>query len=413
MARRRLTPPAAAADPATAPANGGTTAAEAPFETKSRFQPGDGRGLEPWPSAAHYARPAPASPSAEPAPPPRPRAPIAQIAGGLASEAALEEMGAALASARREGRLIQALPLAAVEAGHILRDRLESAATGEDMEALVASLRASGQRTPIEVEDLGGGRFGLISGWRRLTALRRLASEDGPGARPATVLAVVRAPAEAADAYLAMVEENEIRAGLSFWERARIVRRAAEAGVFADEGAALRGLFGAASKSRRSKIGAFVPVVAALDGALPFPEAVSERLGLALAAALKEDAGFGAALAAALGRERPASPEEQAACLSAALDWRTGETEADAGETGVGETGAVPQGGAAVGRAAARASAPAPRPPSAGRPREGEAPRHAPVRLTEEGGRLVIDGPGAADPAFRAALQRWLAGRRG
>jgi hypothetical protein len=34
------------------------------------------------------------------------------------------------------------------------------------------------------------------------------------------------------EAYLAMVEENEIRVGLSFYERARIVARAAEAGVF-------------------------------------------------------------------------------------------------------------------------------------------------------------------------------------
>ena len=392
MARRPLSPT-------------GDAALQRAPETKSRFQPGDGRGGEPWPSAAHWARPPAEAPAAgteaaPSAPPPRPRAPIAQIAGGIASEAALEEVGAALASARREGRLIQALPLDAVEAGHILRDRLESAAQGEEMEALVESLKRSGQRTPIEVEETGAGRYGLISGWRRLTALRRLHAEGGTG----TVLAVVRAPAEAADSYLAMVEENEIRAGLSFWERARIVRRAAEAGVFADEGEALRGLFGAASKSRRSKIGAFVPVVAALDGALPFPEAVTERAGLALAAALRADEGFGPALADALRQEAPESPEAQGAALAAALEARAGCAPAAKPD------GDMPAGGMA-GEAAERV--PAPRPPAPGRPRADAAPRHAPVRLSVEGSRLILDGPGALDPAFRAALKRWLAGQAG
>ena len=392
MARRRLSP------------TGDAPLQRAP-ETKSRFQPGDGRGGEPWPSAAHWARPQGEMPAAKPeaaptAPPPRPRAPIAQIAGGIASEAALEEVGAALASARKEGRLIQALPLEAVEAGHLMRDRLESAASGEEMDALVESLKRSGQRTPIEVEELRAGRYGLISGWRRLTALRRLASEGGAG----TVLAVVRAPAEAADSYLAMVEENEIRAGLSFWERARIVRRAAEAGVFEGEGEALRGLFGAASKSRRSKIGAFVPVVAALDGALPFPEAVTERMGLALAARFREDEGFGAALADTLRREVPTDPEAQAALLAAALDARAGDGSATRA------TEDAPARGTAGGAAE---RSPAPRPPSPGRPRADAAPRRAPVRLSDEGDRLVLDGPGVLDPAFRAALKRWLAGRAG
>ena len=394
MARRRLSP---AENPA---GNRSEPAPQRAPETKGHFPSNHPQrdALSAGPSvhaAVHSALEAPAGL----APVPRPRAPIAQIAGGIASEAALEEMGAALASARREGRLIQALPLKAVEAGHILRDRLESAAQGEEMEALVESLRRSGQRTPIEVEEIGAGRYGLISGWRRLTALRRLRAEGGAG----TVLAVVRAPAEAADSYLAMVEENEIRAGLSFWERARIVRRAAEAGVFEGEGEALRGLFGAASKSRRSKIGAFVPVVAALDGALPFPEAVSERLGLALAAAMREDEGFGPRLADALRRKVPASPEAQAAALAAAL-------EAQAAGPAAKPAGDAP---AEAGSKAETEAMPAPRPPSPGRPRADAAPRHAPVRLRVEGDRLILDGPGALDPAFRAALKRWLAGQGG
>ena len=51
-----------------------------------------------------------------------------------------------------------------------------------------------------------------------------------------------------------MVEENEIRADLSFFERARIVRRAVEGGVFGSEKQALQSLFSAASYAKRSKI---------------------------------------------------------------------------------------------------------------------------------------------------------------
>jgi len=91
-----------------------------------------------------------------------------------------------------------------------------------EMEALKTSLSAHGQRTPIEVEDLGqepdgSHRFGLISGWRRLTALKALYAETGED-RFGRVLALLRKPHDRADAYISMVEENEIRAGLSYYD---------------------------------------------------------------------------------------------------------------------------------------------------------------------------------------------------
>ena len=101
-------------------------------------------------------------------------APIAAVAGQSASEAALAELSDTLRSAREEGRLIQALPLDAIEADHLVRDRL--VADEEEMQTLISSIRARGQQTPVEVMALEGGRYGLISGWRRLTALRRLAA---------------------------------------------------------------------------------------------------------------------------------------------------------------------------------------------------------------------------------------------
>lgn len=249
-----------------------------------------------------------------------PSAPIARVAAEAAGSAALQEMADALARARETGRLVLDLPLDAIAPDHLARDRIGDRIPpeDEDMAALRGSLRAHGQRTPIEVVALGAGTrgavlpYGLISGWRRLAALKALHAETGDP-RFATVQALVRRPETAADAYVAMVEENEIRLGLSQYERARVAARAAERGVFADEEAALGALFATASRPKRSRIRAFVLLYHALDAALRFPSAIPERLGLALVERLR--AGEGPAIAAALAAASPATPEAELALL--------------------------------------------------------------------------------------------------
>lgn len=242
--------------------------------------------------------------------------PIAQVAREASASAALAEVSGVLEAARAEGRLIQSLPVAAVQRDYLVRDRV--VVEDDEMAALKASLRARGQQTPIEVVDLGQGAYGLISGWRRLQALETLQAETGED-RFDTVQALLRQPETAGAAYTAMVEENEIRVGLSPFERARIVAKAVEQGVFPDTQAALRGLFGAASRAKRSKIGSFIRVVAALDGALRFPGAIGERLGLRLAKALDSDPEMGARLQAALLEAGPGTPEAELAVLETAL----------------------------------------------------------------------------------------------
>ncbi len=243
--------------------------------------------------------------------------PIAQVAADGAATAALKEVSETLAALRAEGRMVQRLALDAVEPGHLARDRL--GIDEEEMAALMASIRAHGQRLPVEVTDLGGGRYGLISGWRRLTALKRLQAETGE-ARFAGVLALVRQPANAAEAYVAMVEENELRLALSHYERARIVAQSVARGVFASEKAALATLFAAGSRARRSKIGSFVPLVAALDGAIRHPSAIPERLGLKLAAALEAGTASAGGLRAALAAlPAGAGAEAEAAALEGVL----------------------------------------------------------------------------------------------
>ena len=243
-----------------------------------------------------------------------PTAPIARVAAEAAGAAALEEMAEALRRARDGGRLALELPLDSIAPDHLTRDRLP--AEDADMAALRESLRAHGQRMPIEVTPLAGALpYGLISGWRRLVALKALHAETGEP-RFATAKALVRRPEGAAEAYAAMVEENEIRVGLSQYERARVAALATARGVFPSEKAALLALFPTASRAKRSRIRAFIELVHALDGSLRFPAHLPERLGLRLVAAVR--AGQGPRLAAAAAAD-PATPEAELAALAEAL----------------------------------------------------------------------------------------------
>ena len=90
-----------------------------------------------------------------------------------------------------------------------------------------------------------------------------------------------------------MVEENEIRLGLSHYERARVAARATERGVFPSEKAALLALFATASRAKRSRIRAFLDIYHALDGSLRFPAALPERLGLRLVEKVRAGQGAG------------------------------------------------------------------------------------------------------------------------
>ena len=300
--------------------------------------------------------------------------PIASVSREAAASAALSELSETVEAARRDGRMVLSVPLDAVDAGHLVRDRI--AVTDDEAEALKTSIQARGQQTPIEVTDLGDGRYGLISGWRRLRTLADLHAETGDPAF-GQVLALVRQPKDAPDAYVAMVEENEIRVGLSHYERARIVAKAVQQGVYDDATAALRGLFGSAPRAKRSKIKSFLPLVAAFDGVLRFPQAVNEKLGLKLSKALDADPGLGSRICAELIETAPGTPEAETALLSAAM-------------------------------------APAP-PPAAAPPRLGVGEAcdlTRGVRMAVNGsGEIVLSGPGA-DAAFRTRLLE-LFGARG
>ncbi|MEO8242346.1 MAG: ParB N-terminal domain-containing protein [bacterium] len=232
-------------------------------------------------------------------------APIAQIAGEIARAAepldvekrvsmARDSVDAeAWRAANSQGRVISDLPLDRIDIDYMMRDRIVVEAS--ELEELKSSILAHGLRLPIEVISQDDGRYGLVSGWRRVTVLRQLQAEDPTHA---TIKAIIRPPYEAAELYTAMVEENELRSQVSPYERGRIAVVATNLGAFPDTEAAIETIFAAASKAKRSKIRSFAHVHDELGDMLQFPTDLSERNGLRLAYALRE--GFGNEMRAAL-----------------------------------------------------------------------------------------------------------------
>ena len=86
-----------------------------------------------------------------------------------------------------------------------------------------------------------------------------------------------------------MVEENEVRVGLSYYERARVTAKAIEQGIFPNERHALQVLFASASRAKRSKIGSFLKLYHALGDDLHFAHAIPERLGMGLVRVLDQN----------------------------------------------------------------------------------------------------------------------------
>lgn len=250
-------------------------------------------------------------------------APIAQIA---AESASLGPAGDADARAARmrdqadaqrlrqaegQGLLIVELPLDQIDEGAMIRDRMVM--DEAEMLELRLSIAANGLRLPIEVFEMEGPggqgpRYGLVSGYRRLHAVRALHQLTGSDAH-ARIRALIRPRAEADAAFVAMVEENEVREELSHFERGRIAVIAANQGAFANVEDAVNRLYATASKAKRSKVRSFALIFEELGDMLQFPEALTEKRGLRLSAALRN--GSESRLRQALSSGTPEDAEQE------------------------------------------------------------------------------------------------------
>ncbi|WP_226781483.1 ParB/RepB/Spo0J family partition protein [Oceaniglobus trochenteri] len=221
------------------------------------------------------------------------------------------EEAKAFREASAEGRVLIALPLSEVHTDALPRDRLEleAVASSDEMEELKASIRARGQKEPIEVYVAADGRRQLKKGWRRLTALTQLYEETGDARFASVTARIDQSEEDQLARYVDMVEENVVREDLSFAEMAQVAITAAGDPAVEGQGAdALVGrLYGSLHKMKRSYIRSFVYLLETLGPALQWPKDVARNLGVDVARALK--AGHGNAdrlradLAAASRRE--------------------------------------------------------------------------------------------------------------
>ena len=205
---------------------------------------------------------------------------------------------------------------------HIPLDQIDEAALPRDrttvdptaLSDLSLSIAAHGLRMPIEVFAANGDTghaYGLISGFRRLTAHRDLGLP--------TIPAFLRTPADGATAMAAMIEENEIRADITPWERAHILLTAIDAGLFPTLDDALPRLFPTYDRFRQNRLRATAEVVQHFgDHTLTDPHTLSQRQLTRIATNLR--AGMGDTMLVALQESSDTSPAVQWSLLSAIMD---------------------------------------------------------------------------------------------
>ena len=206
------------------------------------------------------------------------------------------------------------IPTAEIDENALPRDRTHLDDTA--LQELRLSIATHGLRTPIEVFQTDQGSA-LISGFRRLTAIRALHTLTQNPAH-ASIPATILHPKSIAEALTLMVEENDIRADLSPWEKGRIAVAARNHGHFDTIDAAIAALYPVADKMRRSRLRALALVVEELDGHLTAPETLSLRQSLRLAAALR--AGFTDLIRVALDQSHTKTPEANWTLLLPILD---------------------------------------------------------------------------------------------
>lgn len=176
---------------------------------------------------------------------------------------------------------IRYLPVDQIDPDIMPRDRL--GAEPDALDELMRSIEAIGLRHPIEVFAIEPDEtyrlpYGLISGWRRLMAFRRLG-------RP-TIPCIACVPADIPAALAAMVAENEVRAPISPWEKGSFLLRLVSSGQFADAAAAVDALYPSSTRQARARLRSFAGVVDAFAHDLHTPEQLTvaqmDRLATAL-----------------------------------------------------------------------------------------------------------------------------------
>ena len=227
--------------------------------------------------------------------------------------------------AQEDGRVLLNLAIADIATDDLPRDRLalDEVARSDEMEELKASIRARGQKEPVEVYRDAAGCYQIKKGWRRLTALRQLLEETGDARFAEIVARVESGAADRLDRYVDMVEENVVREDLTFAEMAQVAITAAADPEVEGQGAEalVNRLYGSLHKMKRSYIRSFVVLLETLGDRLPFPKGVSRNLGVEVVRVMKAGQGDLDGLCAALSEVQ--SIEDQERVLQAFVSAKT------------------------------------------------------------------------------------------
>lgn len=203
---------------------------------------------------------------------------------------------------RDAGQVVTEVPLDEVQTTMLVRDRLLHVEDPE-LDDLVTSIRDIGLSNPIRVVARPGGGYELVQGYRRLTAYKRLHTDDGQGGWGRIPALVLTDAPDMSGLYRRMVDENVVRKDLSFAEMAHAAQvYAADPGTEANDlTAAVANLFQSAPYSKRSYIRSFAFLLDRIGPALKYPTEIPRALGVALARVLKEEPEVATRIKAELG----------------------------------------------------------------------------------------------------------------
>lgn len=253
-------------------------------------------------------------------------APIAQVAADAAGQSpvvgadvrAQHARDAADAEVLRQslskGLVMQEVSLSDIDLEDMIRDRIKIDET--ELQELRRSIESNGLRLPVELYELkkadADKKFGVVSGFRRILAVKGLLEQTGR-AEFASIKALLKPLETMPDAFVAMVEENEVRSQLSHFERGRIAVISTQNGAFDTVEDAVSKLFASASKAKRSKVRSFAHVFEELGDLMLFAEQLTEKQGLRLASTLRM--GHVQELREALAQQDTHGADDEWACM--------------------------------------------------------------------------------------------------
>lgn len=253
---------------------------------------------------------------------------ISENASSLRDRQAAEEniraendrLAAEFVRLKREGLIVDRVPLDAIVTERLVRDRKPG--PDDELEELKGSIQDIGLSNPVRLELRSDGKYELVQGMRRLLAYRDLYAETGDVLFETIPAGIGSEEPQAQVSYRRMVDENLIRKDISFAEMATLARRYSEdpANECADVSEAVGVLFKSASYVKRSYIRAFAELLVRLESDLQFPQEIPRNLGVDLKRKMDNDSDLAARVTAALRAEPGRDGAREVAILRGVLE---------------------------------------------------------------------------------------------